>query len=165
MFTEDRPKGSKGLVDFLSAYTVEETREDIKHNRSIAPDLAGPTIEGVSSGQKNSSTNTIVTNSQTREPQKAKDLSKSMEKELQSVLQGVYEPHTLEIICYCLDGMVSYNTELKEGDTFSHRLVLNGQIDALKHLLKRGVDTELCTAIHYNEFPRTLVNCNCLTLY
>lgn len=153
VMTEDLPRNQKGLIDFISLHILEQTQEEIKQ-KGNNPELLSRELS-TSNKPLDRNSSSLKAGIQKRAlPLDLAPPSEKMQKHIQEAADNLYKQHTLEVICYSLEEVAAYNTEFKEGDTYFHRLARLGHLDAVKHVLKRGGDPEIRTAIFHKDFPR-----------
>lgn len=153
---------TKGLIDLLSMHTYEETLKEIEFRKAnpTAPMEQDQQSIGIGGGSndrlgiQNQNQGLGGVNSGIFMNRHMKPVTEDLLKHVQEIVTDYYKQHTVEVICYCLQELIPYNTELKEGDTFLHRLVEFGQVEAAKHALNLGIDPEIRTAISHKQFPR-----------
>ena len=168
--TSNQNRHTKGLIDLMSMHTYEETLNEIDLRKADPNALitqenqsehlgAGNNFQGGSQSKGMNEDRSMNSRSFLNDHSRLKPISITLQKHIQEMVEDYYKQHTLEVLCYCLEDLIPYNTELHEGDTFLHRLVEFGQLEAARHVLRLGVNTEIRTAINHKQFPRKSILC------
>jgi 26S proteasome non-ATPase regulatory subunit 10 len=72
---------------------------------------------------------------------------------IQDIAMNSYKVYTTECIAFLVESMISFEYELKRGDTFIHRMTQFGHIEAVKYMLDCGADPDCRTTLVHPDFP------------